>query len=199
MGSIGREYYTAKQLSFRQYPPDLVSSQSGARSKQSYKIISADDQLRFEQWVLGMRDGWQVTGMGSCGSLSWLYNASRTYCPGRPWITLIAFGREDNRILGTASFVKSKEDTAVFGVLDFVVVSLELRGHGIGSLLCAEIDAHIQREVTKKGSQQVVHLETSNEGARRIYVRLGFEPDGKSVSVPGVGVYHALAKTYERV
>jgi len=121
------------------------------------------------------------------GPWPWVIKQNDQFPPDGPYATFLFLDCETGRVVATASFVrddrKALENAGVpaFGVWAFVnVLDRDLRGQGVGRVICQYLDDHVQAAVNNQsgGDTQDVYLFSEEPGD---YARWGFEETGRTV------------------
>jgi len=102
-----------------------------------------------------------------------------------PYDTFLFMDVDSGEVLATGTFTIDDRDALktngieAFGVIGFVnVLQRELRGGGLGNLVCEYLDEHIQDAVDRIGSPQDVYLFTESPG---YYASRGFAETGLKI------------------
>ena len=154
---------------------------------------SCDDATRaaFKTWALSLKpelDGGEY-GAGDDGeplpnsAYLWVlqHNASPEFTDDGLYQTFIVCDRETGEFLATGTIVPDDRDIAKkynipgLGFWGFVNVRRDLRGRGLGKLISAYMDEHVQLFVDVSGKSADFSLFTANEYAVRIYKGFGFK------------------------
>jgi ribosomal protein S18 acetylase RimI-like enzyme len=77
----------------------------------------------------------------------------------------------DGRLMAMAGERMTSSD---FTEISAVCTHPEFAGRGLGSILVS----HVLAQLLGEGRQPILHVKTENDGARRLYERLGFEVNG---------------------
>jgi GNAT superfamily N-acetyltransferase len=138
------------------------------------------------------------------GTWVWVQENNATMKDGDPFDTFIFIERRTGEIVATASFVRDDRGVATrlgldkspeyLGIWGFFLTRRDLRRHGLGTIISAYVDRHVQKFTNKGGKPRLVYLFTMVPHAMKVYERLGFVRQNEVVSLEEFGFDEYLYK-----
>lgn len=193
--------------------PAMTKKQFSRQDVVVTTFATCDDAVkeRFQQWALSLDPELD----GECGADAsgaplpesaylWVlkHSQSASCQPGGVYQTFIFLDRQSGEFLATGSIVPDDRDVAsTYGIegqgfWGFLNIRRDLRGRGLGTLVSAYMDEHVQRYVDALGRPCSFSLFTRNEHSRVICQALGFQ-FVRQIFVAAFAVHEDLyTKTY---
>lgn len=169
--------------------------------------LNDDERAKFSTWALSLKpdlDGGEF-GLKDDGTVDpraaflWVL---RQHCTGDIkkgglYQTFVYFDKATGEFVATGSIVRDDREPAVAskigcsGFLGFINVRRDLRGRGLGKVVCDHLNKHIQYHVDASGQDQKFSLFTADPVAVGIYKALGFA-FVRTISIPEFGIEEDL-------